>query len=132
MKPILRPFALALMLVLLTGTGARAAGHRPPNIVLIDADDLGCGDVGCYGATKVKTPNIDRLAARGLRFANGHGLEPPDQAAAPEISFNYSFLIPAPVDRVPCVNNLAAQEAVKVKELMDLLETLRQKGRSRP
>ena len=51
---------------------AAFAAARPPNIVLIVADDLGYGDVGCYGATKVKTPHIDRLAARGLRFTDGH------------------------------------------------------------
>lgn len=43
-----------------------------PNIVLIYIDDLGYGDVGCYGATAVKTPNVDRLAREGLRFTDGH------------------------------------------------------------
>ena len=43
-----------------------------PNVVVIFADDLGYGDVGCYGATHVKTPNIDRLAAEGRRFTDGH------------------------------------------------------------
>src|SRR3954464_11405145 len=43
-----------------------------PNIVLIYTDDLGYGDVGCYGATRVKTPNIDKLAAEGLRFTDAH------------------------------------------------------------
>ena len=43
-----------------------------PNIVLIITDDLGWGDVGCYGATAIQTPNIDRLAAEGLRFSNGY------------------------------------------------------------
>lgn len=43
-----------------------------PNIVLILADDLGYGDLGCYGATKIKTPNCDRLAAQGLRFTDAH------------------------------------------------------------
>jgi len=50
----------------------KATGTKRPNIVLIYADDLGYGDVGCYGATEVKTPNIDRLAAEGLRFTNAH------------------------------------------------------------
>jgi len=45
---------------------------RPPNIVLILTDDVGFGDVGCYGATRVKTPNIDKLAAGGLRFTDAH------------------------------------------------------------
>lgn len=44
----------------------------PPNIIVILADDIGYGDLGCYGATRVKTPNLDRLAATGLRFTDGH------------------------------------------------------------
>jgi len=47
------------------------AQHRP-NVIIIYADDLGYGDLGCYGATKIKTPNMDRLAKRGIRFTNGH------------------------------------------------------------
>jgi arylsulfatase A-like enzyme len=49
-----------------------AAPRRNPNIVLIYADDVGYGDLGCYGAVGVKTPNLDRLAAAGLRFTNLH------------------------------------------------------------
>ncbi len=45
-----------------------AAAATPPNIVLIYADDLGFGDLGCYGATSIKTPHLDRLAEQGLRF----------------------------------------------------------------
>jgi len=48
------------------------AAEQPPNVVLIFADDLGYGDLGCYGATKVRTPNIDRLAAEGRRFTDAH------------------------------------------------------------
>ncbi len=43
-----------------------------PNILLIYADDLGYGDLSCYGATKIKTPNIDKVASQGLRFTNAH------------------------------------------------------------
>jgi len=53
----------------LSCTGAEAA---PPNIVLILADDLGYRDLGCYGATKVKTPNIDQLAREGRLFSDAH------------------------------------------------------------
>lgn len=45
---------------------------QKPNIIIILADDLGYGDLGCYGATKIKTPNIDRLAAEGARFTQGY------------------------------------------------------------
>jgi len=153
------------------GCSGRTRARRP-NVVLIYADDLGYGDVGCYGATKVPTPAIDALARRGLRFTNAHspaatctpsryalltgeyawrregtGIAPGDAnmiiepgrttlasmlkgagyatgvvgkwhlglgkgpidwngeiAPGPgEIGFDYSFLIPATGDRVPCV-----------------------------
>ena len=51
-----------------------AAAADKPNIVLIYADDIGYGDLGCYGATKVKTPNCDRLAAGGIRFTDAHSV----------------------------------------------------------
>ncbi|AWW32719.1 arylsulfatase [Echinicola strongylocentroti] len=50
----------------------KEASQKPPNIILINADDLGYGDVGCYGATMVQTPNIDRLAREGRRFTDAH------------------------------------------------------------
>jgi arylsulfatase A-like enzyme len=43
-----------------------------PNVIYIYADDLGYGDLSCYGATKIRTPNLDRLAANGIRFTNAH------------------------------------------------------------
>ena len=43
-----------------------------PNVVFIFADDLGYGDLSCYGSTKVQTPNIDKLAAEGKRFTDAH------------------------------------------------------------
>lgn len=50
----------------------RAAAVRKPNIVLIYADDVGYGDLSCYGATKVRTPSLDKLAGAGVRFTNLH------------------------------------------------------------
>jgi arylsulfatase A-like enzyme len=47
-----------------------SAPKSRPNIVFILADDLGYGDLGCYGATDLKTPNIDRLATQGIRFTD--------------------------------------------------------------
>ncbi|MFO7974025.1 MAG: sulfatase-like hydrolase/transferase [Candidatus Hydrogenedentota bacterium] len=63
------------------GLCAGRAGHaaskaRKPNFVLIMADDLGYGDLGCYGNTRIKTPNLDALAAEGLRFTDFHSNAP--------------------------------------------------------
>jgi arylsulfatase A-like enzyme len=46
------------------------AAERPPNVVLIFADDLGYADVGCFGAPRIRTPSIDRLANEGVRFTD--------------------------------------------------------------
>ncbi len=51
---------------------AAVAETQKPNIIIIMADDLGYGDVSCYGATALKTPNIDRLATEGKRFTSGY------------------------------------------------------------
>jgi len=151
---------------------AAEPARRAPNIIVILADDVGYGDLSCYGATKIKTPHLDRMAAEGLRFTDGHcpsatctptryalltgqyawrkkgtGILPGDAAlilepgsltlpemlkragyatgavgkwhlglgagkldwnseikpGPREIGFDYSFLIPATGDRVPCV-----------------------------
>ncbi len=52
-------------------TGLRQQGRRP-NVVLFVADDLGYGELGCYGQKKIRTPNIDRLAAEGMRFTQAY------------------------------------------------------------
>ncbi|MGL4399229.1 MAG: sulfatase family protein [Luteolibacter sp.] len=62
---------LALSMALFSAATA-AGAPTGPNIIVILADDVGVGDAGCYGATKIKTPHIDRLAAEGQRFENGH------------------------------------------------------------
>src|ERR1700738_1651412 len=55
------------------GIGAYAQpASKPPNIIFILADDLGYADVSCYGRRDFTTPNIDRIAARGMRFLQGY------------------------------------------------------------
>lgn len=68
-----RDFLQALTAISAAGLlGASKRSDPLPNIVFIYADDVGYGDVSCYGATRAKTPNIDRLAAEGLRFTDAH------------------------------------------------------------
>ena len=64
---------IALLLVSICGlASATDRTAEKPNVIYIISDDLGYGDLGCYGATKVKTPNLDRLAAQGCRFTDAH------------------------------------------------------------
>ena len=55
-----------------TGLQRDTTNRELPNVVLIYADDLGYGDVGAYGATRIQTPNIDRLAKEGMMFTSGY------------------------------------------------------------
>lgn len=64
--------SLKICLILLGIVSGTTCAEERPNIVLINADDLGYGDVGCYGATKLQTPNIDRLAKEGRRYTDAH------------------------------------------------------------
>src|SRR6202007_1468573 len=56
------------------GPGPESPPRRKlqPNIVFILADDLGYGDLGCYGQTKIRTPNLDRMAKQGMRFTQAY------------------------------------------------------------
>lgn len=173
MKLFSRLLHLSFVLSACIAVHGQATVDRKPNIVLIYTDDLGYGDVSCYGTSAIQTPNIDSLAKNGVRFTNVHataatctpsrfslltgkyawrkegtGIAPGDApliipvntitlagmlqkagyntaaigkwhlglgaekgadwngtiTPGPlEIGFNYSFLIPATGDRVPCV-----------------------------
>ncbi len=62
-----RPALLAFFLAILT-----ARAEPKPNVIFMMADDLGYGELGCYGQKIIKTPNIDRLAAEGIRFTSAY------------------------------------------------------------
>ncbi len=57
-----------LLLALLAAFHTLAYAAQPPNVVIILADDLGYGDLGCYGHPTIRTPNLDKMAAEGMRF----------------------------------------------------------------
>ena len=84
----LLPVTACLVSACLSVQGAQAtASKNQPNVILILADDLGYGDVGCYGAPDVKTPNMDKLAAQGVRCTDGYAAFPvcsPSRAATPD------------------------------------------------
>ncbi|MHB1179922.1 MAG: sulfatase family protein [Daejeonella sp.] len=62
-------FILAVILIFPVGVSGQQKGDRP-NVVIILADDMGYADLGCYGASEIKTPNIDKIAQEGVRFTD--------------------------------------------------------------
>ena len=69
---------LALLTLFLPSSGdspPQDAGRRP-NVIYVLADDLGYGELGCYGQERIRTPNVDRLAAEGMRFTQHYSGSP--------------------------------------------------------
>lgn len=64
------PVALSLLALTSLAVAQQAFGKNPPNIVFVLADDLGYGDLGCYGQRLIKTPRLDQMAAEGMRFTD--------------------------------------------------------------
>lgn len=77
-RQFLKATAAGCSIAALSGLGrfSEAGSRRPPNIVFIMADDLGWKELGCYGQEKIKTPNIDRMAAEGMRFTQYYAGSP--------------------------------------------------------
>lgn len=64
--------------------GEARPGHRPPNVLIVYLDDLGYGDLGCYGSSTIRTPHLDQLARQGTLFTQGYSGAPvctPSRAA---------------------------------------------------
>jgi arylsulfatase A-like enzyme len=81
---MLRSVLLATALGCFSLNSLQAADSRPPNVVIIFADDLGYGDLGCYGHPTIRTPELDRMAAEGMKFTQFYSAAPvctPSRAA---------------------------------------------------
>ena len=72
MKNILYALLVAAFALAQAAVAGQTNDKPLPHVLLIFADDLGYGDIGCYGATKLKTPHIDNLAEEGMRFTNAY------------------------------------------------------------
>lgn len=82
--------SLGLVLLCLVALAPLSLASQPPNIVLIFADDLGFGDLGSYGHPTSSTPNLDKMAAAGLRFTDFYSSSPvcsPSRYANPHLPF---------------------------------------------
>src|SRR5215471_2901378 len=75
-RDLAKMLALLSLAAMLAPCSSATAGDAKPNIVFILADDLGYTDVGCYGSKYYETPNIDRMAAEGMRFTDGYTCGP--------------------------------------------------------
>lgn len=71
-KKTIKRYLLFAIIISFIASSCQKENTGKPNIIFIYIDDLGYGDVSCYGAMKVKTPNVDYLAANGLRFTDAH------------------------------------------------------------
>ena len=68
--------ALILSAFMATATGVFSQQRQTPNIIFILCDDMGYGDLGCYGQRLIETPNIDRMASEGMRFTQAYAGSP--------------------------------------------------------
>lgn len=112
-----------------------AVAHRPPlspaepsvpsrpNVVFIYADDLGYGDLSCYGATRVQTPHVDALARSGIRFTDAHA------TAATSTPSRYAMLTGCYAWRVPGTGVAAGNAGMIIRpETYTLADVFRQAG----
>jgi arylsulfatase A len=103
--------AVGCGLIPVVSAATAAAKPSPPNIVLILADDLGYGDLGCYGAEKIKTPNLDALAAEGMRFTDAYA---PSPICCPTRYGVLSGIYPWRVPRLDSVNLWATHRSTSL------------------
>lgn len=113
---------LAVPLGLLAGQKNQPQKDKP-NVIFIYADDIGYGDISCYGYSSVKTPNVDKLASEGLRFTNAHC------AASTSTPSRYAMLTGEYAWRRPGTGIAAGDAAIIIKpERYTLAKMMKQSG----
>ncbi|MGB9603132.1 MAG: sulfatase family protein [Limisphaerales bacterium] len=118
----MRPLPLMLY-VLFTVSVNLIAAEKPPNIIIIFADDLGYADVVCYGAKGLKTPNIDRLAKEGIRFTDFYVAQPVCSAS------RAALLTGCYPNRIGISGALSPSSKIGINQNeINLAELLKQKG----
>ncbi|HOA75239.1 MAG TPA: sulfatase-like hydrolase/transferase [Phycisphaerae bacterium] len=102
--------SMLALAALLSATAAAAPG---PNVIIIYSDDMGIGDVGCYGATDIRTPHLDALAANGVRFTNYYSAAPvcsPSRAALLTGRYPLRAGVPTNVSSQPGAAGMPAEQ----------------------
>jgi len=119
----MRSLLLAISFVLLASLSFATAADRPPNFVVIYCDDLGYGDIGPFGATGYQTPNLDRMAAEGMKFTDFHS------AAAVCSASRVALMTGCYPQRVGILGALGPNAKVGINEMETLIpEVLKQRG----
>ncbi len=108
-KHILFPLAWLATLSNAQASPNKVKKDARPNVIIIYADDLGYGDLSCYGMERVETPNIDKLAASGLRFTHAH------TSSATSTPSRYSMLTGSYAWRTPGTGVAAGDAAMIIK-----------------
>ena len=115
MKP-----TLTVLLLILATVSSRTAGYASelPNFVFIMTDDQGYGDLSCYGHPTIRTPNIDSIAARGVRFTDFYARHKCSPARATLMSGAYNFRVGVGSIVYPHSSVGMCQETVTIPELL--------------
>ena len=121
-RPYLLLACLSPVACLMAASGQKGGKNKQkvndrqlPNVVFIYADDLGYGDLECYGAKNVQTPNVNRLASEGIRFTNAHA------TAATSTPSRYSMLTGEYAWRRPGTDVAAGNAGIKAESKTGML-----------